>query len=66
MDYTVVGFLQFLSPTLVFLLGLLWFHEALKPAQLACFIAIWCAMALFIWDLFRARPGQTLAEEAPG
>lgn len=66
MDYTVVGFLQFLSPTLVFLLGLLWFHEVLKPAQLACFVAIWCAMALFIWDLFRARPAPNLAEEAPG
>ncbi len=41
MDYTVIGFLQFLSPTIVFLLGLFWFREHLQPAQLGCFVAIW-------------------------
>ena len=40
LPYTVVGFLQFSSPTIVFLLGLLVFGEELKPAQLACFVAI--------------------------
>ncbi|WEK47532.1 MAG: EamA family transporter RarD [Candidatus Andeanibacterium colombiense] len=66
MDYTVMGFLQFLSPTIVFLLGLFWFHETLKPAQLACFAAIWAAMALFVWDLFRGQSAPGLADEAPG
>lgn len=68
MDYTVVGFLQFLSPTIVFLLGLFWFHEELKPAQLGCFVLIWAAMALFVRDLLgRRRPAHapTLAEEPP-
>jgi len=55
MDYTLVGFLQFLSPTIVFLLGLFYFREELKPAQFGCFVMIWAAMALFIWDLFRTR-----------
>lgn len=55
MDYTLVGFLQFLSPTIVFLLGLLYFKEDLKPAQLGCFVLIWEAMALFVWDLLRRR-----------
>lgn len=55
MDYTTMGFLQFLSPTIVFLLGLLWFRERLEPAQLGCFVLIWCAMALFVWDLLRGR-----------
>ncbi len=54
MPYTVMGFLQFLSPTVVFLLGLLVFGEELHPAQLACFIAIWAAATLFIWDLIRS------------
>jgi chloramphenicol-sensitive protein RarD len=53
LPYTVVGFLQFSSPTIVFLLGLLVFGEELKPAQLACFVAIWAAAALFIWDVVR-------------
>tara|TARA_A100001391_G_scaffold78331_1_gene50635 strand:+ start:99236 stop:100141 length:906 start_codon:yes stop_codon:yes gene_type:complete len=54
MPYTVMGFLQFLSPTLVFLLGLFVFGEELHPAQLACFIAIWAAATLFTWDLVRS------------
>jgi len=54
MDYTVIGFLQFLSPTIVFLLGLFVFREQLSPAQLGCFILIWTAMAFFIWDMVRS------------
>ena len=55
MDYTAIGFLQFLSPTIVFLLGLFYFHEELKLAQLGCFVLIWIAMGLFVWDLLRSR-----------
>jgi chloramphenicol-sensitive protein RarD len=55
MDYSVIGFLQFLSPTVVFLLGLFYFRETLNPAQLGCFVLIWSAMALFVWDLLRTR-----------
>lgn len=65
LPYTVVGFLQFSSPTLVFLLGLLVFGEELKPAQLACFVAIWAAAALFIWDVVRgARREEAVAPAA--
>lgn len=55
MPYTVLGFLQFISPTIVFLIGLLVFGEELRPAQLACFVAIWAAAGLFVWDLLRRR-----------
>jgi len=61
MDYSVLGFLQFLSPTVVFLLGLFYFHEELNQAQLACFVLIWAAMALFVWDLLRGRKVRTAA-----
>lgn len=57
LPYTIVGFVQFTSPTIVFLLGLLVFGEELRPAQLACFVAIWAAVALFSWDLWR-RSGR--------
>lgn len=57
MPYTVVGFLQFISPTVVFVLGLTVFGEPLRPAQLGCYILIWAAAGLFIWDLLaRRRP----------
>lgn len=55
MPYTVIGFLQFTSPTLVFVLGLTVFGEELQGAQLACFVAIWAAAGLFSWSLLRDR-----------
>ncbi len=60
MPYTVIGFLQFLSPTVVFLMGLFVFGEELKPAQLACFVAIWLAAALFTVGLF-TKPKAVVA-----
>jgi chloramphenicol-sensitive protein RarD len=55
LPYTVMGFLQFSSPTIVFLLGLFMFGEELRPAQLACFALIWAAAGLFTWELVRGR-----------
>ena len=55
MDYSALGFVQFLSPTLVFILGLTVFHEPLRPLQLGCFALIWSAIALFVWDLIARR-----------
>lgn len=53
LPYTVIGFLQFLSPTAIFIIGLTVFGEDLKPAQLFCFVLIWLAIALFSWELWR-------------
>jgi chloramphenicol-sensitive protein RarD len=55
MDYSALGFVQFMSPTIVFLLGLFVFGEPLRPIQLACFVLIWSAIALFVWDLLARR-----------
>jgi chloramphenicol-sensitive protein RarD len=55
MDYSALGFVQYLSPTIVFLLGLFAFHEPLQQTQLICFLIIWAAIALFIWDLLARR-----------
>ena len=55
-DYSTIGFIQFLAPTIVFLLGLFVFNEELKPAQLACFTLIWFALALFVFDMWKRRP----------
>ena len=55
MDYSLLGFVQFIAPTLVFLQGLLLFHEPLQPVQLASFVLIWIALGVFSWDLWRRR-----------
>ena len=69
MPYTVIGFLQFLSPTVVFLLGLFVFGEDLRPAQLVCFVLIWGAAALFTFDLLKGSkppPGDEEASHGAG
>jgi chloramphenicol-sensitive protein RarD len=66
MSYSALGFVQFLAPTLVFLIGLFVFHEPLRPVQLTSFLMIWAAIAVFCWDLLSARRSTPQAEvEAP-
>ena len=56
MPYSILGFIQFLAPSIVFVLGLTVFDQPLLPAQAACFGCIWVAAAIFAWDLIRRRP----------
>lgn len=51
MSYSTLGFIQFLAPSIVFVLGLTVFDKPLHPAELAAFVAIWLAIAVFVWDL---------------
>jgi chloramphenicol-sensitive protein RarD len=44
---SVLGLLQYLSPTLQFLLGVWVFHEAFTSARLVGFAVIWAALALY-------------------
>ena len=52
LPYSTLGFIQFLAPSIVFILGLTVFGEELNFAQAACFACIWAAAAIFVWDLW--------------
>lgn len=58
MDYSSIGFIQFIAPTIVFLLSIFVFGEEMQPIQLACFLLIWIALAIFVWDLLARRNAQ--------
>lgn len=60
MPLSTLGFVQFLAPTISFILGLTVFGEALDNTRLACFALIWAAIALYSWDMLR-RSGQAPA-----
>ena len=53
MSYAALGFVQYLAPSLAFLLSLFVFDEPLKPAQLVCFLLIWASIAVFSFDMWR-------------
>ena len=50
---TTLGILQYLAPTLQFLLGVLLFDEPMPPAKLAGFALVWLALVLFTSDVVR-------------
>lgn len=50
LDLKTMGFLQFLSPTLQFLIAVLAFNEPLSRERLLSFILIWAAVALYCGD----------------
>lgn len=62
LPYSTVGMLQFIAPTLQFLLAVLFFGENLTDAHLIAFAAIWAALALYASSLVGARIKRRLAE----
>jgi chloramphenicol-sensitive protein RarD len=53
---SILGLLQYLSPTIQFLLGVWLFHEAFSSDRLVGFVMIWAALALFAGEgLLRSR-----------
>lgn len=55
MDYSTLGFIQYLAPTIVFFLGLTVFGQELRPVQLGSFMLIWIAVAIFMGDMWARR-----------
>jgi chloramphenicol-sensitive protein RarD len=62
---TTVGILQYLSPSLQFVLGVALYHEPFGSAQLLGFGSVWVALVLFAVDGVRAgeRPGTGIRSE---
>lgn len=56
---STVGFFQYLGPTLMFLLAVLFYGEKMTPDKLVTFGFIWAALALFIADALWSLRRQT-------
>ena len=50
---STLGFIQYLGPSIMFLLALSYYGEPVQPAKLITFGFIWSALALFSWDGWR-------------
>ena len=56
---STLGFLQYLSPSLQFLVAVVLFREPFSTAQAASFACIWTAVAIYTWDsLSAAQAGR--------
>ncbi len=57
---SVLGLLQYLTPMAQFLLGVLWFHEAMPPYRWVGFALVWAALVVMSADALRsARTRRT-------
>ncbi|WP_255955188.1 EamA family transporter RarD [Streptomyces odontomachi] len=50
---SMLGLLQYLTPTLQFLLGVVYFHEEMPPERWAGFALVWLALSVLTWDALR-------------
>lgn len=52
---STVGLMQYLTPTLQFLLAVLVYREPFSRMQMVTFVCIWTALALYSYDAFNRR-----------
>ncbi|MDT9599236.1 EamA family transporter RarD [Sphingosinicella rhizophila] len=60
--YSTLGFLQYVAPSLQFLLAVLVFGEKLTPAHILCFGAIWTALFIFAFEGLRGARAAARAQ----
>jgi chloramphenicol-sensitive protein RarD len=64
-NLTVIGMIQFITPVMQFLIGLLVLHEPMPAERWAGFIIVWIAIAVFVVDLLlNARRGRRIPQVA--
>ncbi|WP_010475928.1 EamA family transporter RarD [Streptomyces somaliensis] len=70
---STLGLLQYLAPVFQFLMGVVYFREAMPPERWAGFALVWLALTLLTWDALRgarrtrrarAALARTVAEAA--
>nr|WP_301646945.1 EamA family transporter RarD [Streptomyces arenae] len=63
---STLGLLQYLAPVFQFLLGIVYFHEAMPVERWAGFALVWLALSLLTWDALRTarRAARALAAAA--
>ncbi|MBS3804786.1 MAG: EamA family transporter RarD [Oleiphilaceae bacterium] len=55
-----LGFLMYINPTLQFLIALWVFNEPMSATQLASFVVIWTALALYSWSTWQSSPAAAI------
>ncbi len=57
----LLGFLQYLAPTITFLLAVLVYHEPLDLTRTLAFAVIWIGLAVYSFDLFSTAAARAAA-----
>ncbi|WP_029618433.1 EamA family transporter RarD [Pseudorhizobium marinum] len=55
---STIGIMQYVAPTMIFLIAVFVFHESLSTVKLSAFVLIWVALAIYSWGLLRGSRGR--------
>ncbi len=58
---STIGIMQYIAPTMVFLIAVLVFDEPFGGVDAAAFGLIWVALAIYSWSMFRGRETRPAA-----
>lgn len=58
---STIGIMQYIAPTMVFLIAVLAFDEPFGTTQAIAFALIWAALAMYSWSMFRGRETRPAA-----
>ncbi|RAZ80123.1 EamA family transporter RarD [Mesorhizobium atlanticum] len=58
---STIGIMQYIAPTMVFLIAVLIFDEPFGTTQAIAFALIWTALAMYSWSMFRGREARPAA-----
>lgn len=64
MPLSTLGFVQYIGPTIQFLLGIFAYHEPFTQAHAICFGLIWTSLALYSFDSWRMAHNARAARAA--
>ena len=62
---STLGLLQYLTPTIQFLIGVLFYGEPMPLSRLAGFALVWIALVIFMLDALGASRARVRAAPAP-
>jgi chloramphenicol-sensitive protein RarD len=65
LQYTTLGFIQYIGPSLMFLLAVRYYDEEIMLKDIITFGCIWAGLILFTWDSIRFSLKNKLATNTP-
>lgn len=65
LQLSTIGLMQYIVPTLIFLIGVFVFNEPFNQWQLVAFILIWTAIILYTWSSLRNFRNQQTLSQSP-
>ena len=62
LDLSVIGFMQYIAPTLMLLLGVFAYGEPFTKAHIICFALIWSGLILYTFSKFDRKSGLAASQ----